>query len=141
MAPPWNGALHPRAAKGASNGGQFAAGSGSSSASTAASKKPTAKKAAPVTVKTKGKLTFAEQAVLRAGAAQGKVKLTANQAKQLHAAHVAHLEHLQHVGAHPVTKKTATAKPKSIPAAKKTVAAAKKPAVTQTAPNPVMSRL
>jgi DNA-binding protein HU-beta len=139
MTPPWNGALHPRAAKGASNGGQFAAGSGSNKTSTTAAKKTTAKPKA-VTVKTKGKLTFAEQAILRAGAAQGKVKLTASQRKQLHAAHLAHEAHLQHIAARPVPKKTATAKPKSKTTAKKTTTA-KKATVKATPPNPVMARL
>lgn len=109
----WNSALHPRAAKGAAGGGQFAKGS-----APAPAKKP-AGNGSRYTGRQFGQLQS-----LQKQHAAGK-KLTARQAHALHQAHVLHEQHLAAVAAR---AKAATARPKAIPKAAK--ATAKAPART-----------
>jgi hypothetical protein len=136
---PFTSALHPHAPAGSPAGGQFAASGKQQQPAPAAKGKPAAKKK-PATVKTKGKLTFAQQKQLRAQAAKGKVTLTPDQQHQLHLAHVAHEAHVKAQAAKKPAKAKVTvkAKPKATVAKKP---AAKKPAVGQQAKAKAMARV
>lgn len=112
----WNSALHPRAAKGAAGGGQFAKGS-----APAPSKKP-AGNGSRYTGKQFGQLQS-----LQKQHAAGK-KLTAKQAHALHAAHALHEQHLAAVAA--AARPKATVKPIVSRAAAGKATARKPPAFT-----------